>query len=98
MVSARQMLTWLDGRNGSSFEDLAWDGDDLTFGIDVGAGADGLQAMLPTQDADGTLESLARDGDPVAFDTETIKGVEYAVFTATPGDYVATYEVDTSRR
>ena len=28
VVSARQMLTWLDGRNGSSFEDLAWNGDD----------------------------------------------------------------------
>ena len=27
VVSARQMLTWLDGRNGSSFEDLAWNGD-----------------------------------------------------------------------
>ena len=31
VVSAAQMLTWLDGRNGSSFEDLAWDGDALAL-------------------------------------------------------------------
>ncbi len=96
VVSARQMLTWLDGRNGSSFEDLAWDGDDLTFAIDAGAGANGLQAMLPTRGPDGTLATIALDGDPVTFDTETIKGVEYALFTAEPGSYAATYEVDTT--
>ena len=39
VVSARQMLTWLDGRNGSSFEDLAWNAGTLTFSIGVGAPA-----------------------------------------------------------
>ncbi len=33
VVSARQMLTWLDGRNGSSFADLAWNAGTLTFSI-----------------------------------------------------------------
>ena len=49
VVSARQMLTWLDGRNGSSFAYLAWNAGTLTFSIAPGAGANGLQAMLPTR-------------------------------------------------
>ena len=31
VVSARQMLEWLDGRNASSFESLAWNGNTLSF-------------------------------------------------------------------
>ena len=38
VVSAKQMLTWLDGRNGSSFEAIGWSGSVLTFGIAVGRG------------------------------------------------------------
>ena len=39
------MLTWLDGRNGSSFNGLSWTGNTLTFSIAVGSGANNLQAM-----------------------------------------------------
>ena len=86
VVSARQMLTWIDGRNGSAFEAISWSNDVLTFGIEVGAGATGLQALLPTHAA-GTrlLTGFTRGGVPVAFDVQTIKGVEYAVFTADSG-------------
>ena len=55
VVSARQMLTWLDGRNGSSFGGIAFSGGRLTFTVAVGAGARGLQAMVPRQSATGTL-------------------------------------------
>ena len=34
MVSGRQMLTWLDGRNGSSFSAIAWSGNTLSFTVD----------------------------------------------------------------
>ena len=64
VVSARQMLTWLDGRNGSSFANLAWNAGTLTFSIARGAGSNGLQAMLPTQGANGTLQTLTRGGEP----------------------------------
>ena len=94
VVSARQMLTWLDGRNGSSFEDLAWNGTDLTFSIAAAPGANGLQAMLPTAGPEGTLESLTLGGNPVAYQTQTIKGIEYAAFTAGAGAYSATFDVD----
>ena len=44
VVSARQMLEWLDGRNGSSFDGLAFSGNRLRFSVQRGgAGARGLR-------------------------------------------------------
>ena len=91
IVSGRQMLTWLDGRNGSSFKNLAWSANALTFSIGIGAGARNLTAMLPTLSDDGLLSSITLDGTPVTYRTETIKGLEYAIFPAAVGTYRATY-------
>ena len=66
VVSSRQMLEWLDGRNGSSFDGLTWSNDKLEFSIDVGAGANGLRAMVPTTSEAGTLTGVERNGNPVA--------------------------------
>ena len=41
-----------------------------------------------------TLDVLTRDGGPVASRRETIKGIEYVIFTALPGLYAATYPSD----
>jgi hypothetical protein len=78
VVSARQMLTWLDGRNGSSFDGIAWNGNELSFTIEVGAGANGLRAMVPVNSEAGVLTGVTRDGNPIATTNQTIKGVEYA--------------------
>ena len=94
VVSARQMLQWIDGRNGSSFDSLSWDGNQLDFTIEVGAGANGLRAMVPTDSEAGPLASVERNGIPVATTTETIKGVEYAFFDAAPGNYEAIFAAD----
>ena len=92
VVSARQMLVWLDGRNSSVFGALAWATDRLTFTIAGGAGSNGLRALLPRFSARGdALASLTRNGGPVAFTTETIKGIQYAVFEASDGSYEAVY-------
>ena len=96
VVSARQMLTWLDGRNASSFGGLAFSGGVLSFSVAVGSGANGLQAMLPTSAQLGPLQSMTRNGSPVTHTTQTIKGVEYAVFSAAAGNYQATYGADTT--
>ena len=95
IVSARQMLTWLDGRESSSFDSLSWANGNLSFAITAGSGTSGLQAMLPANSAAGILSALTRNGDPVAFTTQALKGIDYAVFTATSGAYVATYAMDT---
>jgi hypothetical protein len=91
VVSAAQMLDWLDGRNGSSFQGLSYAGGRLQFGVARAAGARGLEAMVPAQAATGALQGLTRDGAPVAVSSRTVKGVDYAVFDAAPGTYVATY-------
>ncbi|WP_229068355.1 DUF4082 domain-containing protein [Actinoplanes sp. DH11] len=92
IVSARQMLTWLDGRNGSSYSDISWAGDTLSFTVNVGAGANGLTGMVPTLGTGGrTLSTLTRGGAAVPFTRTTIKGVEYALFAAGPGTYAAAY-------
>ena len=46
----------------------------LTFSIAVGSGSNGLQAMLPTAGPSGTLETLTRDGNPVAYQTADDQG------------------------
>ncbi len=39
VISARQMLKWLDGRNGSSFGSIAWNGTRSQFhGFSAGRG------------------------------------------------------------
>src|SRR5207247_7471011 len=91
VITARQLLTWLDGRNGSSFQSLAWNGTALTFSVAVGSGANGLQTLVPTKVTAGTLTTITLNGSPVVFTTQTIKGVEYAIFTVAAGTYRATY-------
>jgi large repetitive protein len=91
LISAQQLLTWLDGRNSSSFGNPTWDGTQLGFSITVGAGAANLYAMIPNQTTGGQLSSLAINGVPVSFTVEAIKGRSYAVFRAANGNVVATY-------
>jgi hypothetical protein len=93
VISARQLLTWMDGRNGSSFQGVAFDNPSgqMTFRLAPGSGARGLQAMVPAAGGTGPLLSLSRDGQPVSTQTRTMKGIAYAVFDAAAGSYVATY-------
>ena len=96
VVSSAQMLDWLDGRNGSSFDNIAYSGGQLSFSVVTGPKARGLEAMLPAQSASGPLSRLTRGGQPIARTTRTVKGIDYVVFKATGGDYVATYATDTN--
>jgi hypothetical protein len=91
VVSARQMLEWLDGRNASSFDSLERTHDGVRFTVRVGTRAGGLSAMIPASCATGPIESVRRDGAAIAFDLERIKGIDYAVFQATAGSYEVTY-------
>jgi hypothetical protein len=91
VVSAHQMLTWLDGRNQSSFESIEWSGNKLKFGIAPGEGVNGLRAMLPVESSAGDLVTLSLGGDPVDVTTRRVKGVRYAFFDATAGSYTAAY-------
>ena len=87
VVSARQMLTWLDGRNGSSFAEprLERQRPDL---LDRGR----RRRQRPAGHAarrsgpNGSLDDARRaTATRSPFTTQTIKGVEYAVFSAAAG-------------
>ena len=92
LITARQLLTWLDGRNNSSFGNLSWSAGVMSFSVNVGSGAARLTGMLPTTGPGGrTLSTITRSGTGVAFTRTTVKGQEYAMFPATSGSYQATY-------
>jgi hypothetical protein len=91
VVTAKQMLTWLDGRNSSTFGALAFNGTTLTFAVVPGSGAVGLQLMIPTHAGTTHLVSVTVEGVPTAFSVQTIKGVEYALLPAQVGRYAAAY-------
>jgi hypothetical protein len=94
IVSSKQMLTWVEARNRSSFGAIAWTGSVLAFDVAKSPSARGLEGMIPTSVGAATLASLTRDLAPVAWRAETIKGREYAFFPAEDGAYEATYAVD----
>ena len=91
VVSARQMLTWIDGRNGSSFQGVSFAGDVLRFSVSRAAGARDLQAMVPAHSATGELSQITRNGIAVQVTRRTVKGIDYATFDAPSGDYAAAY-------
>lgn len=91
VISAKQMLTWLDGRNNSSFGSIAWNANQLSFTISAFSGANNLRAMLPLYSEDGELASITRNGNVVTYTEQLVKGIRYAFFEAVDGSYVAMY-------
>ena len=75
----------------SSFSSLAWNAGTLTFTTTIGSGANGLQTLLPTQGPAGTLRRITCGGTSRSFSTQTMKGVQYAMFTAVGGTCQARY-------
>jgi hypothetical protein len=90
VISARQMLQWLDGRNGSAFSALSWSQNILSFTISVGQNTNGLTALVPIP-AGLAVTNITQNGVPVAFTTGAVKGIQYAIFHAAPGPYQATF-------
>ncbi|MDA8430935.1 MAG: DUF4082 domain-containing protein [Geobacteraceae bacterium] len=93
VITARQLLKWLDGRNSSTFGSLAWDGTTLGFTMTVGQGANGLVAMVPVVEGH-FVTNVTCNGSPQAFDTVKIKGIPYARFTALNGACQVSYASD----
>jgi fibronectin type 3 domain-containing protein len=91
IISYKQLLDWVDGRNSSTIRSLSWAGGTLTFTTAVGAGASGLQTLLPAQGPAGSLTAITNSGSPVPYTMQTIKGIQYAVFNAATGTFQATY-------
>jgi len=84
-------LTWLDGRNGSSFQRLTWDGQNLEFTVSVGQGGNGIRTLVPIKSAGGVLREIAVDDNPINYIKRWFTGMEYAEFSSPPGRYRASY-------
>ena len=92
LISAQQLLTWLDGRNSSSFGDpLTFDLEEVAFSITVGAGANNIYVLIPNQSLGRQVSSITINHTPVSFEVKTIKGRSYAVFRASNGVARVTY-------
>ena len=91
VVSAVQMLDWLDGRNGSSFQNVSYGNQRLRFTVAAAGGSRGLQGMVPAATAAGPLSGLSRDGVGVVGSPQRVKGMDYVRFPAAGGNYTATY-------
>ena len=96
IISARQLLDWVDGRNGSTFGSITWNNNVLSFSVNPAAGSEGLRTMVPMDAAPGRLTGITRSGSPITFSTQTVKGVDYAFFPAQAGTYQVAYSVDTT--
>lgn len=97
LVSGQQLLDWNDGRNNSYFTDSSWNGNTFTFTATVDSKLRQMgRVLIPTTSKNGIVVSVTKDGTPVSYATETMKGVSYAVFTAGSGVYAVTYGQDTT--
>ena len=96
LITAMQLLDWLDARNASSFGSLNWSANTLGFTVARDPAAAGLRAMVPYRAGGDVIATLTRDGVGVAFSFVKVKGVEYAAFDALSGSYEAVYAPDTT--
>jgi hypothetical protein len=91
MITSDQALTWLEGRNSSAFSNFTGSNGQFSFDITTAEGAVGLRAMMPMADASGTIDSIKQGSSDVTYQTQTVKGVSYAVFDAKAGSYTVKY-------
>ncbi|MCF4102194.1 DUF4082 domain-containing protein [Gillisia sp. M10.2A] len=91
VISSKQILTWLDGRNESTFHTLSWNQNILNFSMSVANGAHKLEGMLPFVKDNLQVSSITSNGNPVTFRKENIKGMEYVFFPASTGEFNAVY-------
>jgi hypothetical protein len=94
VISAKQLLDWLDGRNGATYTGPAWVGSSLTFSISADAKANGLQTLLPAASGSRLVAGIMRNGQPIPFTLQSLKGVNYVTFDSPPGAYDVQYVVD----
>lgn len=87
VISARQLLTWLDARSGSSFQAVESVGDILRFTISVASGLNGATACVPLPAGCLGARSVTRNSNAIEFEIAEIWGSSHVVIPATSGNY-----------
>ncbi len=93
VVSAHQLLTWLDARNASSISVISSSNGTQMFSVAANPNARGLQVMAPLPDG-YDVTTLSHNGNPVTYSLAQIKGIRYAVFPGVSGYYEMNYAPD----
>jgi hypothetical protein len=94
--NADQWLDFAETRHDAQFSNMSWStaSGQLSFSLQSGAATTHtLTLMAPYNIAGGHVQSVTVDSNPRSFTTKTIKGRQYAFFTAAPGAHqvVVTY-------
>ena len=75
IISSRQLLTWLDARNGSAISSINWSGNSETFSVQASASARGLQVMVPVPGG-YSASAVTYNGSSLAYGATWIKGID----------------------
>ena len=86
------MLTWLDGRNASSFSDLIWNEGLLTFKVSIAPGAERASILLPMSFGSKKLVDVTCGKRTFPLNPEEIKGLMMTFFQAHEGECGARYK------
>ncbi|MFN3408680.1 MAG: DUF4082 domain-containing protein [Limisphaerales bacterium] len=95
VISARQMLTWLDARQAVSLTNQVWTNKTLFFNASVPAAARGLRTLVPIPNGH-TLVNVLSNGTAIAAGTQTLKGYEYVVIPTGTAGYHVNFATDTT--
>ncbi|MCW5554740.1 MAG: DUF4082 domain-containing protein [Verrucomicrobiae bacterium] len=93
VITAHQLLTWLDARNASSISVISSSNGTQLFSVAANPNARGLQVMAPLPDG-FDVTALQHNGNPVTYSLAQIKGIRYAVFPGVSGYYEMNYAPD----
>ena len=91
VISARQMLQWVEARERTQFTDYTWDGSTLGFQVALSPGVEGAEAMVPRVSGRLGVASVTVDGAPVRFREESFRGISYAIFPVGNGECKVLY-------
>ncbi|MDE3095520.1 MAG: fibronectin type III domain-containing protein [Chloroflexota bacterium] len=93
-----RFLQFTQMRHDSTISGVAWAGGTLTFTYAASGSGDPISVMLPASFNGSPLSSVQVNGSPVAYTTQTIKGVDYAFAPVNAGtwNFSATYTIDTT--
>ena len=96
IISSRQLLTWLDARNASSFQSIRWNNERQaqTFSVHADAKAIGLRALAGVP-IGYRVNAIQYNGGLIGYYLRGVKGFQYAIFPAASGDYEINYAPDT---
>ncbi|MBE0540498.1 MAG: DUF4082 domain-containing protein, partial [Verrucomicrobia bacterium] len=95
VITARQLLTWVDGRNNSIIRTISSSLSTESFTVVAEADARGLQVMVPLRDG-YSVSSVTYNGDPATHTERVVKGILYAVIPAQSGSYEVNFVPDST--